>query len=497
MDGYDGQSLKGRVASTIKWNVVDRVASQLLYAVTGVILARMLSREAFGLVGAILVFQAFALMLVDSGFSSALIQRKEPEDGDYSTVFWFNMLLSGVLYALLWLLAPWISSLFGHAAALVELARVMFVSIPLYALGIVQANRMMKRLDVRMIALANSLSLVAGAVVGIALALEGCGAWAIVWQTVTLTGVKSLTLWLAGGWHPKACFSWWRLRGFFRVGAGVMVTNFFNTVFQNITAFLVGNRVGLVPLGYYTQSDKWSKMGVMSLSQVLTTSFLPSLSAVQDSPERFGRQTAKMNRLTAYLTMPAMGMLAVMAPGIFHCLFGTKWDASVPLFQLLLARGALLVPTMVYTQFILARGCAGMLVKVEVVRDVLAAVAIVVCLPTLAVATPDNPVQGLEWFLVGQLVATVVAWVYTLIVAAGVTPGRNAGAFLRDALPYVALTAVTMAVMWGTGLLCSNPWLQTAFQGLAGAVVYLGINRIAGSVIQQDVFAAITKRKNL
>ena len=164
-----GSTLKSRTANSLKWNLVDRVATQVLYAVTGIVLARELSQEDFGLVGALLVFQAFASLLVDSGFSYALIQRKRPTRLDYSTVLWFNIFVAVAAYALLYVAAPLIAGLFQHDMRLVPLSRVLFLALILNASAIVQTNRLMKAMDVRMVALSNSLGLILGGVAGICL----------------------------------------------------------------------------------------------------------------------------------------------------------------------------------------------------------------------------------------------------------------------------------------------------------------------------------------
>ena len=233
------EELKALTARSMKWNVVDRVSTQLLYAVTGIVLANLLSKEDFGLVGVILVFQAFASLFVDSGFSYALIQRKSPTRLDYSTVLWFNLAVACAIYVILFLGAPLIASLFGGDERLVPLSRVMFLSFILNASAIVQTNRLMKKMDVRMVAVSNSLGLFAGAVVGVWLAVAGYGAWAIVWQTITLNATKSLVLWFTSGWLPLMRFSMGSLRSFFSVGSGMMANSFLNTVFQNIYSELI------------------------------------------------------------------------------------------------------------------------------------------------------------------------------------------------------------------------------------------------------------------
>ena len=158
-------------------------------------LARVLSQEDIGLVGAVLIFQAFASLLIDSGFSYALIQRKEPSRLDYSTVLWFNLGVSVLLYAVLALCAPLIARCFQNDIRLIPLIRVMTLSIIINASFIVQINRLMKAMDVRMVAVSNSIGLILGGVTGIALALSGAGPWAIVWQTIVTGAARSLILW--------------------------------------------------------------------------------------------------------------------------------------------------------------------------------------------------------------------------------------------------------------------------------------------------------------
>lgn len=148
----------------------------MLYAITGIVLARVLSTEEIGLVGAVAIFQAFASLVIDSGFSSALLQRKHPTRLDYSTVLWFNLFAALVIYGLLYMAAPWIASLFQNDARLVGLSRGMFVVLILNASAIVQVNRLMKRMDVRMVAVANTAGLFLGGMAGIWLAVEGYGA---------------------------------------------------------------------------------------------------------------------------------------------------------------------------------------------------------------------------------------------------------------------------------------------------------------------------------
>ena len=155
-------SLKLKTARTLKWNTVDKLASQVLYGVVGVVLANVLSQEDFGLVGALLVFQAFAIIFADSGFGAALLRDKNPTEEDYSTVFWFNLSVSVAIYLVLLACGPLIARIFQDDVRLIPLSRVMFLTFVLNALAIVQTNRLMKRMDVRMLAISNVVAQIAG-----------------------------------------------------------------------------------------------------------------------------------------------------------------------------------------------------------------------------------------------------------------------------------------------------------------------------------------------
>lgn len=485
--------MKARTADSVKWNIFDRAGTQILYGVTGIILARLLSVEDFALVGAILVFQAFASLMVDSGFMPALLQRKAPTRLDYSSVLWFNILAAVVIYIILFFAAPLIARWYGGEMRLVPLARVMFLSFIINATALVPANRFNKQLNLRPVAMANAAGLIAGAAVGIWGAFAGYGAWALVWQTLTLGAVKSIFLWTAADWRPMMRMSWTSLRSFMAVGGSMLFTSFLNTVFQNIYSFVIGNRIGMTPLGCYTQADKWSKMGIMSLVQVFQSSFMPALSDAQNEPERFTAIARRLNRFTAYVTFPAMVFLAVMALPVFNSLFGPKWDAAVPLFQLLLVRGIFYLITTSYNNYIVARGCARLIVKVEIVRDLTAFAALVATLPFLGLEIEGIPFAGVQLMLAGQILAAVVAWIYTLFLSAK-TSASTPRAFIADALPSFFCTVV--AAIPAVALLHTSlsSWLVFPLQAVASLTLYILLNALSRSAIQHDVLAIARSR---
>ena len=483
-------ALKSRTASTLKWNSIDRIATQVLYGVSGIFLANLLSKEDFGLVGVLAVFQAFAILFVDSGFGSALLQKKQPDEDDYSTVFWFNLAVSIAVYAVLFFCAPAIARFFGNEQ-LVAMSRVMFLTFVLTGLGIVQTNRMMKRMDVKQIAIADLIALSLSAAVGIWLALAGFGAWAIVWQSVALAAIKSAWLWLTGRWCPRFVFSRRSIRDIRHIGLSVFISQFFNTLFLNIYQFVIGKWYSLAQLGVYSQADKWSKMGSASLSQILTSSFVPLLAGVQDDRATFHRYMQRIDRFAALLAIPALTVLAACGGAVFHSLFGTKWDMAVPLFQLLCLRGIGVVFISLYSNFMMSLGKGREIVVVEIVKDATTAVALLATVFSLSL-------DVLVW---GQVAATAVTWIATAMLASRTT-GYPLSGFLRDLCPFVSAAAVAALVVWLVPVPSgdvSAPFnlvslASLAIEGVTGVVAVLLMLKLMGVAELKEFRRYLAKR---
>lgn len=460
--GPGESALKRKTAGSIKWNTIDRLSTQILYAVTGIVLANLLSKEDYGLVGALLVFQAFGILFVDSGFGSALLQKKTPTERDWCTVFWFNLAVSGAVYAILFLCAPLIADIFQGNRELIPLSKVMFLTFVLNGLGLVQSTRLIKAMSVKRLAVANIISLIASGGVGIGLALGGFGAWALVWQAVTQSGVRTLWLWLTGKWVPRYGFCIDSLKSIWRVGLSVFSSSALNTFFLYIYSFVIGAFYNLASLGVYTQADKWSKMGSASISQILTASFVPLLAGVQDDPENFRRYVSRINRFTGFIAFPALIGLAVVGAPLFHTLFGNKWDAAIILFQILSVRGFFVVLISLISNYLLSLGYARRIFMLELVKDLMIFVAIMA-------TVWFGSIEMLVW---GQFFASLLTYVFALIIlrrATGIRIRRMLGDLLPSAGMAVAMCAAALAVMPLSGIAA----VQLVAAIAAGLLAYL------------------------
>lgn len=465
--GNQDPGLKLKTARTLKWNTIDKLASQLLYGVVGVVLANVLSQEDFGLVAVLLVFQAFAIIFSDSGFGAALLQQKNPTEEDYSTVFWFNLIVSVGIYLLLFAGAPLIADIFQGDSRLIPLSKVMFLTFVLNALAIVQTNRLMKRMDVKMIAVSNLAGQVTGGILGIVLALAGFGAWALVWQSVVMAGVKTGVLWATGGWLPMRVMSGESLRRVWKVGLGVFSSSMLNTIFLNVYSFVIGAAYSLRSLGVYSQADKWSKMGSASLSQVLTASFVPLLARVQDSADDYRRYVRKITRFTAFVLFPFMIGLAAVGGSLFHLMFADKWDAAIIMFQVLTIRGIFIVLVSLYGNYMLGKGYGKRLFLIEVIKDSAIAVAILCTIW-------EGSVDLLVW---GQLWASMLSW-GIIVVMASRAIGYRVKDMIGDLLPFLGVALVMGVICVLIGYLGSGNWFVG--NGISG---FWGNPRVVAGIV--------------
>lgn len=476
--------LKQKTAGTLKWNTVDRLASQVLYGVVGIVLANVVSQEDFGLVGALLVFQAFAIIFADSGFGAALLRQKYTSEQDYSTVFWFNLIVSVVIYFILWFCSPLIADIFQKDERLIPLSKVMFITFVLNALAIVQTNRLMKMMDVKMIAVSNVIAQIVGGGLGIGLALGGWGAWALVWQSVCLAAVKTGILWATGRWIPRYWIHMDSFKRIWRIGLSVFSSSMLNTLFLTVYSFVIGAFYSLRSLGVYTQADKWSKMGSASLSQIFTSSFVPLLAKVQDNAVDFKRYMQKINRFTAFVTFPVLGGLAIVGEPLFHTLFGNKWDGAIPLFQILCVRGILVVMVSLFGNYMLALGYGKRLFSIELIKDASIAVAI------LSTVWFDS-VELLVW---GQLWASIATFTIVLYMVVKVT-GYTFSSFANDFLTFAGITLLMCVGCWLISKLWLSPIVTLLLQIVVGGIIFIAIVKISKAPEFSEALTFFTKKK--
>lgn len=475
-------SLKRKSAVAIAWNFFDKVGSQLIFVVIGVVVTRILSQTEYGLIGMLGIFIALSSALIDSGFASALIRKTDAEEIDYNSVFYFNIFISTTLYVILFLSAPAIAN-FYHQPQLVVLARVVFLSLIINSLGIVQGAQLVKKVQFKQLSMINLSALLGSSAVTLILALNGFGVWTLVWQSVSNSLFRVSLLWIVGKWRPRAIFSGAVLKAQMRYGMEMSASSILTNFFQYLYGQLIARFFPIFVMGNFTQATKYSDMPVTMLSSTISNSMFPIYSQIKNDTERLKRAFRKTIRLTSFIAFPLLLGLAVIGPGILELLLSKKWEGSFVYFQLLCIAG---IPTIFINTnqyFNIIRERVTEFIYIEVIKIIL----------LLAVF--------FSTFQFGILPAIIglVGLRYLIYLINVVWLGNKANYKYyeqwRDMAPYIVISITMAALMYSLKYLIDQKILLLICRIIVGALFYLGVNKLLRSKIMDDVIALIRNKK--
>lgn len=321
------------ILSNFLWRFAERCGAQLVSFVVSIVLARILSPEDYGTIALVTVFTAILQVFVDSGLSTALIQKKDADELDFSSVFYFNFSMCLVLYAGMFIAAPYIA-IFYEDMALTFIIRVLSLTIVISGVkGIQQAyvsrNMLFKRFFFSTIG-----GTIFSAILGIGLAYAGYGVWALVAQQLSNTMIDTLILWITVKWKPKKEFSWKRLRTLFSYGWKLLVSSLLDTVYNNLRNLIIGKMYSSSDLAYYNQGDKFPKIIVTNINTSIDSVLLPTMSNEQDDRNRIKSMTRRAIKTSTYVMAPLMMGLAFCAEPIVRIVLTDKWLPCVPFLRL-------------------------------------------------------------------------------------------------------------------------------------------------------------------
>lgn len=275
--------------------MLDRMGQQVLLFIVGILVANILSVEDYALVGMLAIFSAIANIIQDSGFSAALIQKKETTAEEFSSVFWFNLGMSILLYGVLMGCSPLIARFFNQPR-LVELSAVIFLALPINALTIIQSTILNKQIRFKPLTQINLYSMTVSGIASLAMALTGCGVWTLALQPVILAGARATLLWSRENWRPQRTFRFAVIRSLFGFASSLLLASLINTCFLNIYSVIIGKLFPQKQLGYYTQGNKMCDMGVSLIYGSIQNATFPIFSTIQNERERLIRAYRKTIR---------------------------------------------------------------------------------------------------------------------------------------------------------------------------------------------------------
>ncbi|MDE6696571.1 MAG: lipopolysaccharide biosynthesis protein [Muribaculaceae bacterium] len=331
-------SLGHKVATGAIWATIDRFGSMGMQFIVNLILARLLLPADFGIIGMLAIFITVSNTLIDSGFGSALVQKKTPSQLDYSTIFFWNISFSVFLYLLLWICSPLISE-FYSMPLLTKVLRTLALSLIVTGALAIQKVKLQKSLEFKTLALVNLSAYLISAIFAILLAYKGYGVWSLVFMQISYGSLSVVFLAVITRWHPDLVFSLKSLKELFGFGGYIMATNILQTICQNLQGLIIGKKFSATQMGYYSQAYKLDQITSYSIPQVIVQVMFPVFSSLQSEKERLNHAVLISMRVISFIVFPLLCLLILIAEPLIGALYGAKWLPSVPYFQVLCCGG--------------------------------------------------------------------------------------------------------------------------------------------------------------
>ncbi len=456
------ENLKEKTVKALAWSFADKFGQQLIYLVTGgIVLPRLLLPEDYGMMGILAIFIALSNVLLDSGFGGALIKKQHTTQADFNAVFYFNVVVSFTLYALLYFSAPFIAA-FYEEPQLTLLSRVYFLAILFNAFNLIQTIILTKELQFNRLAQINFASLLLSSIIAIGMALYGAGVWALVTQQLLLPLFKSILLWAFNRWRPSLGFSMQPLREVFAFSSRMLATGIINAVFNNIYSSIIGKVYNKVDTGNFVQAKRYQEIPVLLIANTFRSVALPVFSNVNTDNERLGRVLQKTNQSIAFVLFPVVLGLYVIAEPLIVGLVGDKWLPVVPILRILLLSGLFSVFAYIFTELLTAKGKSRTILRIEIVNKAILAL-IILC--TFR--------QGIIWMVYGWVVYAFFTLLTSGYYACRIISYRLIN-FFRSITPYFLLAVVMALTTSLFGLIPMNAYARMGIQILFAILFYAG-----------------------
>lgn len=370
-------SLRKQATTGLVWTFAKQFGNQIISFIVSIVLARILLPEEFGLIGMILVFITIGKALTNAGLTQSLIRDKEVDQEDLSTVFFFNLVASILVYFLIFFAAPFIAEFYDQEA-LVKIIRVLTLTFIISAFGAIQNTRLTKIMDFKTLTVISIPSTIASGILGVGLAYAGFGVWSLVWMRIAASAIATVQLWIYSKWAPSFIFSIEKFKDHFNFGYKLTLSSLLDTIFSNIYIIIIGKYFAASQVGFYTRAQTMQMLPVQNISKALNKVTYPLFAQIQDDNERLKRIYKQIMQMVIFVIAPVLIFAAVLAVPIFRFLLTEKWLPAVPYFQILCVVG-ILYPLNSYNLNVLkVKGRSDLFLKLEVIKKSLIAVSIVI-----------------------------------------------------------------------------------------------------------------------
>ena len=390
-------TLKNKTLNGLLWSTIERFSVQGVQFLLGIILARILFPSDYGLIGMIAIFMSISQSLIDSGFSQALIQKKNTTEKDYNTVFYFNILTAILIYGILFFLAKPIAVFYAEPI-LENLTKVIGLNIIFSSFSIVQIAKLSKSLNFKLQTKATLTSVIISGSIGIYLAYMDWGVWALVTQGILKSSINTLLLFILTRWRPKLIFSKKSFNSLFSFGSKLLFSGLLNAVFNNIYLIVIGKFYNVKELGYYTRANQFQQLPSETITVILQRVTFPVLSSIQDQKKKLEHYYKKFIRFSAFIIFPLMIGLAVTASPLIIVVLTDKWINAAPFLQLLCFVGVLYPIHAINLNVLKVKGRSDLFLKLEIYKKLLIAITVLITFSF-----------GVKALIIGQIVCSIIS----------------------------------------------------------------------------------------
>lgn len=453
------QGLKDKTVKGTFWSAADAFLGQGVMFIVGIVLARLLSPEVYGLVGIVTIFTTVMLGIVYSGFSSSLIRKQKVTDEDYCTLFFFNLAISLLMYALLFIAAPYIAKFFERPQ-LVSLVRVMGLLLIIQALSIVQMTRLSRSIDFKTKTKASLIASVISGVVGIGMAFSGFGVWSLVGQQLTRQLLYTICLWFFNRWWPKLIFSIESLKYMWGFGWKILLSGLIERLWSELKKVVVSKYYSPATLGQYTKSNEFSSLFSSNLTNVIQRVTYPALAQVQDDKTRMVGAYRRVIKTTMFTTAVCMFALGAVSEPLIYCLIGPQWLIAATFLPLICIYRSLYPLQAINLNMLQVQGRSDIYLYLEIVKKI-------ILLGPLFVGA----FVGIYWMLLCSIFTSLIAFFLNSYYS-GKNLGYSSWMQLKDVAPsYGVATTVALSVYFFKYLPISN-WIILPIQIVVGIGVF-------------------------
>lgn len=453
-------NLKSKTKKGLVWSMIERFATQGVQFLFGIILARLLSPEDYGIIAMPLVFLSIAQCFIDSGFSTALIRKPDLTEDDLSTAFFFNIGVGVVCYLALFFTSPLIAD-FYNTPILADLLKVTALATLFNPLCAVQQAILTRKIDFKTQAVVSLSGAIVSGIVGLLMAYNGYGVWSLVFQQVGGYLIRTVLLWLLGKWMPKKRWSWESFRYLWGFGSKMLGSALLDTTYNNIYPIVIGKFFSANDLGNYTRAQQFSSLPSSNVTGVLQRVTFPVLSSIQNEDERLAKNYRKILKLSAFIIFPMMLMLSAIADPLIRVVLTDKWEGCIILLQIICFSMMWYPVHAINLNLLTVKGRSDLFFRLEIIKKIVGVGIMCVTIP-----------HGIIWMVSGSIVSSMLS----LIINTYYTGKLIKVGYLRqmgDLLPIFMVSFVMWLMIHAAFFLISNLYVQLVGGIILGLVIYV------------------------